>query len=320
MLHHSKVNRARQPPNPWILLPLNHAIVTFRRGAWPCGRHESGQYGVPRYREFPLAKGWVEAMRGQRWRIGILSMLLALGGTAVAGESVRITNGEWPPFTSRQLANGGLLSRIVAEAFALEGVTVEYGYFPWKRSYELAKSGRWDGSVGWAPSSEHRRDFEMSEPVIFVGKGLYHLKDTTFDWKVIDDLNRWRVGGTAGYSYGDEWDRAVKAGRLRIDEVTADEQSLRKLLLRRIDVIAMEVEVAEYLIQTILTPEEAAAIVRHPRLLTQAPICLALSRQSARAPGLLLRFNRGLQRLKDSGKYEQYVGQVGRGDRARKTQ
>ncbi len=258
-------------------------------------------------------------MRGQRSWIGIFAILLALGGTAAA-ESVRITNGEWPPFTSEQLPNGGLLSRIVVEAFALEGVTVEYGYFPWKRSYELAKSGRWDGSVGWAPSAEHLRDFLMSEPVIFVGKGLYHLKGTAFDWKAIADLHRWRVGGTAGYSYGGEWDRAAKTGRLKVDEVTTDEQSIRKLLLRRIDVVAMDVDVAEYLIQTLLTPEEAASIVRHPRLLTQAPICLALSRQSTRSAGLLPLFNRGLQRLKESGKYNQYIGQADRGGRAPKTQ
>lgn len=258
-------------------------------------------------------------MRGQRFWIGILAILLAIGGTAMA-ESVRITNGEWPPFTSKDLPHGGSLSRIVAEAFALEGVTVEYGYFPWKRAYELAKSGRWDGSVGWAPSAEHRRDFQMSEPVVFVGKGLYHLKDTAFDWKVIDDLHRWRVGGTAGYSYGGDWDRAAKMGQLKVDEVTTDEQSLRKLLLRRIDVIAMDVDVAEYLIQTLLSPEAAASIVRHPKLLTQTPICLALSRQSTRTSDLLPLFNRGLHRLKESGKYEQYIGQAGRGSRTPKAQ
>lgn len=63
----------------------------------------------------------------------------------------------------------------------------------------------------------------MSEPVIVVEKALFHLKSTPFDWKTIDDLNHWRVGGTAGYAYGVEWDQAVKEGRLKVSEVRLDE-------------------------------------------------------------------------------------------------
>lgn len=160
---------------------------------------------------------------------GILLALVSLFPGCVLGESVRITNGEWPPFTSERLPDKGPLSRIVSEAFALEGVTVEYGYFPWKRSYDYARSGKWDGSVGWAPTPKHQQDFLMSKPVLTVDKGLFHLKNLPFDWKTIDDLKGWKVGSTAGYSYGDEWDKAVGDGRLKVEEVTVDEQNIRKL-------------------------------------------------------------------------------------------
>lgn len=241
---------------------------------------------------------------------GILLTLLSLIQGSALAETVRITNGEWPPFTSEHLPDKGPLSRIVAEAFALEGITVEYGYFPWKRAYDYARTGKWDGSVGWAPTPKHRTDFHMSKPVLMVDKGLFHLKDIPFDWKKIDDLKGWKVGGTAGYSYGDEWDNAVREGRLQIEEVTVDEQNIRKLLLRRVDVVAMEVDVASYLLRTALTPEEAATIVQHPKLLMQTPICLALSRQSEHSAALLARFNRGLQRLKESGAYERYIQEL----------
>lgn len=247
--------------------------------------------------------------------IGLLLALLSLCASVANAESVRITNGEWPPFTSDQLPYKGPLSRIVAEAFALEGITVEYGYFPWKRAYEYAKTGKWDGSVGWAPTPKHLQDFHMSNPVIMVDKGLFHLKGIPFDWKSVGDLKGWKVGGTAGYSYGDEWDDAVREGRLKVDEVTADEQNIRKLLLRRVDVIAMEVDVANHLMRTLLSPEEAAMIAQHPRLIMQTPICLALSRQSARSAELLTRFNRGLQRLTESGAYERYIQELHAGAR-----
>jgi polar amino acid transport system substrate-binding protein len=242
--------------------------------------------------------------------IGIILVLLGLFSAGAMAETIRITNGEWPPFTSERLAHKGPLSRIVTEAFALEGITVEYGHFPWKRAYDYAKTGKWDGSVGWAPTPKHLHDFHMSTPVITVDKGLFHLKNIPFDWKSIDDLRGWRVGGTAGYAYGDEWDRAVREGKFKVDEVTTDEQNIRKLLLRRVDVVAMEVDVANHLIRTLLTPEEAATIMQHPKLVMQTPICLALSRQSARSPELLKRFNRGLQRLTENGAYERHIQEL----------
>ena len=246
-------------------------------------------------------------MRRQQLMALLMGLLLAHRLPASMAETIRITNGEWPPFTSEDLPQRGPLSRIVAESFALEGIRVEYGFFPWKRAYQYAQRGTWQGSIGWAPTADHLRDFYMSDPVLVLDKALFHLATTPFDWTSIEDLRRWRVGGTAGYSYGAEWDRAVDEGRLTVEEVALDEQNIRKLLLGRIDVAAMEIDVAHYLIRTLLTPEEAASLTHHPKLLMQTPICLVLSRQSQESPARLDRFNRGLRRLKDSGRYDAYM-------------
>ena len=246
---------------------------------------------------------------------GILLALLNLLPTGALAESVRITNGEWPPITSERLPDKGPLSRIVSEAFALEGVTVEYGYFPWKRAYDYARTGKWDGSIGWAPTEKHLRDFLLSKPVLMVDKGLFYLKSTPFDWKTIDDLKGWKVGSTAGYAYGDDWDKAINEGRLQIEEVTVDEQNIRKLLLRRVDVVAMEVDVANHLLRTLLPPDVAATIVQHPKLVMQTPICLALSRKTERSAALMERFNRGLQRLTESGAYARHIQELHTGDK-----
>jgi polar amino acid transport system substrate-binding protein len=67
--------------------------------------------------------------------------------------------------------------------------------------------------------------------------------------------------------------------------------------------------------RTLLSPAEAAMITQHPKLVMQTPICLTLSRQSARSPELLTRFNRGLQRLTESGAYERYIQELHAGAR-----
>ncbi|MBF0233705.1 MAG: hypothetical protein HQK65_11810 [Desulfamplus sp.] len=77
----------------------------------------------------------------------ILSLALSFSSRSFAKEIIRLTNGEWPPYLHKELKYYGVASRIVTEAFALEGITVEYDFFPWGRAYEYAKSGEWNGSL-----------------------------------------------------------------------------------------------------------------------------------------------------------------------------
>lgn len=69
-------------------------------------------------------------------------MLIGLLNPAFADdrETITLTNGEWAPYLSESFKYGGFLSRVCSEAFALEGVDVEYEYLPWKRAYESARA------------------------------------------------------------------------------------------------------------------------------------------------------------------------------------
>ena len=252
----------------------------------------------------------------RRWACSCVLRALALAGlpgfpaALLAAQSVRLTNGEWPPYTSANLPGGGVLTRLVSAAFMHEGIDVHYAYFPWKRAYAYGKGSAWDGSVGWAPTEERRADYLFSDPVLFVDSALFHRRGLAFDWKTIDDLRRWRLGAGAGYSYGEPWDSAVASGRLVIEEAADDVTNLLKLLHGRIDAMAMQVDVAETLMRLQLKPLEAAQITRHPRLLARGPVCLALSRQLPGAAELLARFNRGLQRLRQRGAYAAIVAEA----------
>ncbi len=238
----------------------------------------------------------------------VLAMISLLSSSAIA-ETVRLTNGEWPPLTSeKELKYHGVLSRIVTEAFASEGITVEYGFFPWKRSMEYAKEGKWDGSLGWAyERPDFKPDFYFSNPFFTVPKAIFHLKRKPLDWKTVDDLKGLRIGITASYTYGEAFDRAVKEGKLSVEAVTYDLQNIKKLLAGRFDAFAMEIDVATYLMQTALSPEEAEQITYHPNLLMEAGLSVIFPKKSEKSPRLVETLNKGLQKLKDSGKLNQYL-------------
>ena len=108
---------------------------------------------------------------------------------ATAAETIRLTNGEWQPYLSEHVPHHGLASHIITEAFTLVNVDVTYGFFPWKRSFKLAKKGEhWHGSAAWFHSEERARDFHISNPVTEARMAFFHLKDFAFDWQSIEDL------------------------------------------------------------------------------------------------------------------------------------
>ncbi len=84
----------------------------------------------------------------------VASWILILGcGQAAAqtSKTIRLTNGEWQPYLSKDTPHRGFASHIVIEAFALVGVEVEYGFFPWKRSFKIEPESHEDARAPIEP-------------------------------------------------------------------------------------------------------------------------------------------------------------------------
>lgn len=126
----------------------------------------------------------------------VVVLLCIMGGYASYGEEViPIASGEWPPYFSEHLKYHGVGSRIVSEAFALEGVTVVYGFFPWIRSLKLAESGEWDGVVGFELNRDREKHFIPCDPVWEAPWVFFYVKGNGFDWDSFDDLKDVIIGG-----------------------------------------------------------------------------------------------------------------------------
>ena len=172
------------------------------------------------------------------------TLLLACADvSAKSRNSIRLTNGEWQPYLSKDVPHFGIASHIITEAFALVGVEVEFGFFPWARSMKLAKEGTWDGSAVWGDSEERRRDFYFSEEVVPSTWVFFHLAGTDFDWSDYGDLQDLKVGGTVEYFYSDDFEAAEAAGVFRTIRGRSDEVGLQNLLKGRIDVFPGDVMV-----------------------------------------------------------------------------
>jgi len=234
--------------------------------------------------------------------------------TVWSQEEIRITNGEWPPYLSKKLKYYGLASQIVSRAFAMEGVTVKYGFFPWKRSYQLAKAGSWDGAAVWFHSAEREEAFFISKPVIDVQYVFFHLKNYSFDWKGIDDLKNIKIGATLEYNYGELFEAAEKEKKIRVYRIPKDEHNFAKLLKGKIHIFPLDLDVGYNMLQKNFSPKQIEQLTYHPKPIRAEPLYLLLTKKVEKNKRLIKLFNNGLKRLKESGKLDEYIAASRRGD------
>jgi polar amino acid transport system substrate-binding protein len=235
---------------------------------------------------------------------------IAITASPTPENSIRLASGEWPPYLSESLPNQGFAAQIVTEAFALEGITVEYGYFPWARSFDISKRGDWDGTLIWSPTPERLVDFYASDTVITSEDVFFHLKNVPFDYNEMADLAGLQIGATLEYDYGPEFQQAEADGLLQVERTSSDELNFRKLLAGRIDVFPLDLDVGLAMLNEYFTPEEIAQVTYHPKPYRTTSYGVLLSKEVPRNVEMLNLLNAGLKKLRESGRMQQIIDEA----------
>lgn len=239
---------------------------------------------------------------------------LALAGlmfSSVAAQSQEITlaNGEWAPYLSEDLKHAGYMSHIVTEALKEEGITVKYVFLPWKRGYEEAKEGKYDGSLIWGYNEERAKDFYYSEPVAELGTSLFHQAGVNIEWSKPEDLAKYKIGGVVGYAYGIE--DLEKQGVVTVNRIGKDINNYKKLAAGRLDIVLEDTEVGH---ETVSKLGLSDKITAHPKALKSRKYSVIFSKKGPNGKQLMEAFNRGLAKLKADGRYKQYLEASRRGE------
>jgi polar amino acid transport system substrate-binding protein len=236
----------------------------------------------------------------------ILGMIIFT--TNIFAETIRITNGEWEPFLSQYSYQYGLDSHIVTEAFKLEGIDVEWGFFPWQRASESVKIGvNWDASCCWWPDDQVKKEFLASDAITETSFVFYHLKSYKFNWDSLQDLQGLKIGGTTKYHYGKEFMDAIVTETLDIEFTSKDEFNYKKLLAGRIQIFPNDPAVGYAQIRSYLSAEEASLLTHSPKVFGVSTLHLIMNKNNKRNKYFLDKFNAGLKKLKISGRYQQML-------------
>ncbi|WDE07683.1 transporter substrate-binding domain-containing protein [Thalassomonas viridans] len=227
-----------------------------------------------------------------------------------AQETIRITTGEFPPYYSEHEPNYGESLHIVTQAFAQMNIKVEYGFFPWSRSYELVKQNDWDASCCWSRTPEREVYFNYSEVIRSSNIMFFHLRKFPFDWQSYEDLSGIRIGTTIRYFYGREFEAADKAGKLLVEHASSDEINFRKLLGGRIQIFPIGQKAGYHLLSKSFLPEKVDSVTHHAKALVRYQLRLMVAKTNKKSRYFIDKFNEGLKRLKASGEYEQYFAEI----------
>ncbi len=239
--------------------------------------------------------------------LSVICLLFAFQNTHA--EKIRLANGEWAPYLSEQLKHYGYISHIVTEAFAEEGYEVEYAFLPWKRGYEDAKTGKYHGTIIWGYNDERARDFHYSDTVATLGTSIFYNKNNPVDWSKPEDLGKYKVGGVIGYAYGIE--ELEKQGIVSVERIGKDVNNYKKLAAGRIDIVLEDTEVGLEMINSL---GKTGQLIAHPKTLEPRKYSLIIGKKVPNGSALLEAFNRGLKKVIDDGRYEQYLQASRRGE------
>lgn len=235
--------------------------------------------------------------------------LACQGAAARASETVTLTIGEWLPYASEKAPHQGPVARIVSEAFALEGVDVRLIFRPWNRAYQEAASGSVNGSAIWstgAGDSDRNRRFYFTDAIVEGQSVFFHLKTQPFTWNSYAQLRGLAIGGTTGYEYAFDKDPLITIDR----SAASDELNFHKLLAGRFQIFPDNLDIGLSVMRRALTPEQADLITWDPKPYNRPRYYVMLNKDIPANRRYLALFNRGLRRLKDSGRYQQYIDEM----------
>ena len=149
---------------------------------------------------------------------------------------------------------------------------------------------------------------------VFESKGVFfYLKEHPFDWNTLEDLKGKTIGAVSGYSNGKTIDEAEKSGILMLEKVPLEQNNFKKLLTKRIELFTSDLDVGYRILNLHFKPEEIQRITHHPKSHYTQSMHLLLSKKVNHNQILMKNFNKGLIRLKASGKYDLYFKESRKG-------
>ncbi|AMK10501.1 substrate-binding periplasmic protein [Pseudodesulfovibrio indicus] len=237
-----------------------------------------------------------------------LTLLLSLSPAvhpAHAGEEpLLLVSGNYEPYVIAQGTRPGLLSEIVTQAFAEQGIRVEIRFYPWRRCALMVETGEAFAAFPYARTDKRARYAWFSDVIWVCRNVFFYMKGRMgeFDFTTLEALRPYLIAGTSGNYY----EEVFREKGLTVDYAPGEASGVRKLWELRTALFAEDELVGRTLIARIF-PARRDRFGWTPTPWNLNPQHLMVSKAYPGARELMDRFNAGLWAIRDSGAYDRIV-------------
>jgi polar amino acid transport system substrate-binding protein len=244
------------------------------------------------------------------WKFALCLLLCLLNSSLAAQDKQRIilASSDYVPHYGMELSRQGAVSEIVRRAFAYEDIDIEIAFMPFARALHDTQQGLFDGILAIWHTAEREQHLLYSDAIY---PNQIVLFKRASELKLSNDLNSvLQSGSTLGMVTGYAQSPLLLNSALYKVSVATDEQVFRMLALARVDLVPADLQNGLYLLRQLPDSLRKVHINWISPPLEERPMHLAFPKLKAGSEELLVRFNRGLQQLRQTGELEQILAEL----------
>lgn len=221
--------------------------------------------------------------------------------TAKPQATVTIAYTEYSPYYGAELPEQGPIMQIIKEAMQLVDIEIKSEQLPWARAYEWTKRGLYDGLCCAWVRQQRLKYFHYSKGLPDTRVALFKLKQRDLAFGKISDLKGQRIGIVRGFAKP----QSLTAAGIELFASDSDIQNFRKLLAERIDFVLADSATANITLENFA--QQRHLIEELSPALQQESQHLVFPKRKKNAAALMQSFNKGLETLKRTGRYQQIL-------------
>lgn len=182
------------------------------------------------------------------WKKLVIAAVMVIANVSHAEEVWLVTSLEWPPFSGKNLPEGGAGVAVLRAALATQDVKLAVEFYPWSRALMKAKNPRYVGVYPAWPE-DVQVGFSSSTVLFKSPVGFVEPKSAPLQWARLKELAGKKIGIVQDYGNTPEFMQLVNDKIIKTELVMDDLTNVRKVASGRIDAAFIDLNNLAYFLK-----------------------------------------------------------------------
>ena len=239
----------------------------------------------------------------------LVTLVLGLAQHEAYAAPLTLVTSHYPPYCMEEGGQAkGVAVELVKEAFSRMQQDITIVFVPFARAIEMVRTGQADAIFPFALRPERKQFFNYTTEKLLSDPGALFVRadsNITFDGDFAK-LASFSIGMPRGTYQGDAFMQAIQTYQLKIEETKDQEQNVRKLVAKHLDIVVGPRLLVQDAAQRI---NEAASIKLLYSDISEGAAFVAFSMHGNRAE-LITRLDQTFKKMRLDGTYRRIFGAV----------